>query len=162
MQELPKDVLPALRNARFGFVFQSYNLLPRTSAVDNVSLPLVYADVPSIERQVRARAALSAVGLSGREEARPNQLSGGQQQRVAIARAIVNQPQVLIADEPTGNLDSRTGHEIMQLIQRLNEDEHITIIMVTHDASSAAWAKRQVSFRDGRIQHDGLSPGGSA
>ena len=159
---LPKDVLPALRNALFGFVFQNYNLLTRTSATDNVSLPLVYGDVPAVERVARARAALAEVGLTGREEARPNQLSGGQQQRVAIARAIVNRPQILIADEPTGNLDTRTGTEIMQLLKRLNEEAGITIIMVTHDASCAAWAKRQVTMRDGRIEADVRREGGAA
>jgi putative ABC transport system ATP-binding protein len=159
---LPKDVLPALRNALFGFVFQNYNLLTRTSATDNVSLPLVYGDVPAVERVARARAALAEVGLAGREEARPNQLSGGQQQRVAIARAIVNRPQILIADEPTGNLDTRTGTEIMQLLKRLNAEAGITIILVTHDASCAAWAKRQVTVRDGRIEADVRREGGAA
>ncbi len=159
---LSKDVLPVLRNALFGFVFQNYNLLPRTSATDNVALPLVYADVPPIERVARARAALAEVGLAGREEARPNQLSGGQQQRVAIARAIVNHPQILIADEPTGNLDSKTGTEIMQLLKKLNEVDGITIIMVTHDAACAAWARRQITVRDGRIQSDVVRTGGAA
>jgi ABC-type lipoprotein export system ATPase subunit len=154
VQHLPADVLPALRNSRFGFIFQSYNLLPRTSALDNVALPLVYADVPSAERERRARAALAAVGLEGREEAKPNQLSGGQQQRVAIARAMVNQPEVLIADEPTGNLDSRTGREIMDLIERLHARSGITVVMVTHDPACAARAQRQVVFKDGRIVSD--------
>jgi len=154
VQDLPRDVLPALRNSRFGFVFQNYNLLPRTSAVDNVGLPLVYADCPSGERTLRARAALASVGLEGREEARPNQLSGGQQQRVAIARAIVNRPEVLIADEPTGNLDSKTGREIMELIQKLHRETKLTVVMVTHDAACAAWAERQVVFKDGHVVSD--------
>jgi putative ABC transport system ATP-binding protein len=154
VQDLPRDVLPALRNTRFGFVFQNYNLLPRTSALDNVGLPLVYADRPRNERELLARAALAAVGLEGREDARPNQLSGGQQQRVAIARAIVNQPEVLIADEPTGNLDSKTGHEIMELIQKLHRDTGVTVVMVTHDAGCAAWAERQLVFRDGHVVDD--------
>ncbi len=158
VQDLPADVLPALRNSLFGFVFQNYNLLPRTSAVDNVGLPLIYADRPSTERELLARTALDAVGLRGREGSRPNQLSGGQQQRVAIARAIVNQPEVLIADEPTGNLDSKTGHEIMELIQRLHRQTGLTVVMVTHDATCAAWAERQVVFKDGRVVSDQRRP----
>jgi putative ABC transport system ATP-binding protein len=154
VQELWPDVLAALRNARFGFVFQTFNLLSRTSALENVALPLVYAGVGARERERRAAAALAAVGLRGREGARPNQLSGGQQQRVAIARAIVNDPAVLLADEPTGNLDSRMGADIMQLIARLNAERGITVLMVTHDATWAAYAPRQVVFRDGRIVAD--------
>jgi putative ABC transport system ATP-binding protein len=154
VQSLEPDVLAALRNERFGFVFQSYNLLARTSALDNVALPLVYAGLPAAERRRRALAALAQVGLEGRELARPNQLSGGQQQRVAIARALVNSPAVFLADEPTGNLDSKMGAEIMQLIRRLNDELGITVLMVTHDASCAAWARRQVVFKDGRIARD--------
>jgi putative ABC transport system ATP-binding protein len=154
VQDLWPDVLAALRNSRFGFVFQSFNLLARTSAVENVSLPLVYAGLGPRARQRQARAALAAVGLGGREEARPNQLSGGEQQRVAIARAIVNDPEVVLADEPTGNLDSRTGKDIMALISRLNRERGMTVLMVTHDASCAAYAPRQVRFCDGRIDAD--------
>jgi putative ABC transport system ATP-binding protein len=153
VQELSADVLAALRNARFGFVFQQFNLLARTSAVENVALPLIYAGVSANERTARARDALAAVGLSGREGARTNQLSGGQQQRVAIARAMVNNPEILLADEPTGNLDSKMGTEIMRLLTDLNRTG-ITVLMVTHDASCAAYAGRQIVFRDGRIASD--------
>jgi putative ABC transport system ATP-binding protein len=154
VQDLPRDVLAALRNAKFGFVFQNYNLLSRTSALENVALPLIYAGVDRVEREARARAALAAVGLEGREESRSNQMSGGQQQRVAIARALVNEPEVILADEPTGNLDSKTGKEIMELISKLNRDRGITVLMVTHDPSCAAWAPRRVVFQDGRIVED--------
>ncbi len=158
VQELDADVLAALRNERFGFVFQSYNLLPRTSAIENVALPLVYAGTGSAERRERAMLALKRVGLEGREGARPNQLSGGQQQRVAIARALVNDPAVILADEPTGNLDSKMGAEVMQLISGLNRELGITVLMVTHDASCAEWAPRQVVFKDGRIVRDERRP----
>ena len=154
VQDLAPDVLAALRNLRFGFVFQQFNLLNRTSALENVAMPLVYAGVPARERQRRARDALAAVGLAGREGSRSNQLSGGQQQRVAIARAIVNDPGIILADEPTGNLDSKMGGEIMQLISKLNHERGITILMVTHDPNSAAYAERQVRFSDGRIVSD--------
>ncbi len=154
VQELSPDVLAALRNSRFGFVFQTYNLLPRTTALENVGLPLVYAGVRSHERSRRATDALAAVGLAGRENARPNQLSGGQQQRVAIARALVNHPEIILADEPTGNLDSKMGAEIMRLLTQLNRDRGLTVIMVTHDPNSAAIADRQIVFRDGHIVAD--------
>jgi len=154
VQALDRDVLAALRNARFGFVFQAFNLLPRTSAIENVALPLVYAGLGRREREERAGAALALVGLAGREQASPNQLSGGQQQRVAIARAIVNDPEILLADEPTGNLDSKKGEEIMQLLVELNESRGITVLMVTHDMHCASFARRRVSFRDGRIVGD--------
>ncbi len=154
VQALPADVLAALRNAKFGFIFQSYNLLPRTSALENVALPLIYAGVGTGAREERSYQALASVGLAGREDARPNQLSGGQQQRVAIARALINEPEVILADEPTGNLDSRTSDEIMQLISSLNHGRGITVIMVTHDPKCAAWASRQVTFRDGKVLSD--------
>lgn len=154
VQSLPPDVLAALRNAKFGFVFQAYNLLTRTSALENVALPLIYAGVGVAEREQRAMEALAAVGLAERADAAPNQLSGGQQQRVAIARALVNEPEVILADEPTGNLDSRTSAEIMQLISSLNTERGITVVMVTHDPKSAAWAKRQLVFQDGLILTD--------
>jgi putative ABC transport system ATP-binding protein len=154
VQDLSADVLSTLRNSRFGFVFQTFNLLPRTSALENVALPLVYAGVGRRERDRRAAEALAAVGLGGREHAHPNQLSGGQQQRVAVARAIINHPEVILADEPTGNLDSKMGAEIMRLITSLNRDHGITVLMVTHDASCAAYAQRQIVFRDGRIVAD--------
>ena len=140
VQDLSGDVLAALRNTRFGFVFQQFNLLARTSALENVAMPLVYAGVGARERSMRSR-----------EQARTNELSGGEQQRVAIARAIVNEPEIVLADEPTGNLDSKMGEEIMQLLLALNRDRGITVIMVTHDAHCAACAQHQVVFRDGRI-----------
>ena len=154
VQDLALDVLAALRNSRFGFVFQQFNLLPRTPAVENVALPLVYAGVGVGERLRRARTALASVGLAGRESAFTNQLSGGQQQRVAIARAIVNEPEVLLADEPTGNLDSKMGAEVMDLLGHLNRDRGITVLMVTHDATCAAHAQRKVTVKDGRIVAD--------
>jgi putative ABC transport system ATP-binding protein len=154
VQGLSADVLAALRNARLGFVFQGFNLLPRTSALDNVELPLVYGGVPARERRRRAREALAAVGLQGREAAHGNQLSGGQQQRVAMARALVNEPEVILADEPTGNLDSKTSAEIMGILSELNRERGITIVMVTHDHDVAAYARRHVFFRDGRIESD--------
>jgi putative ABC transport system ATP-binding protein len=154
VQALDGDVLAALRNARFGFVFQQFNLLARTSAEENVAMPLVYAGVGSAERARRAREALGLVGLGGRERARTNELSGGQQQRVAIARAVVNDPEILLADEPTGNLDSKMGEEIMQLLTSLNRDRGITVVMVTHDSHCAAYAPHQVVFRDGLIVSD--------
>ena len=154
VQDLASDVLASLRNSRFGFVFQQFNLLTRTSALENVAMPLVYAGMSARERQRRAREALALVGLVGREDSRSNQLSGGQQQRVAIARAIVNDPEVILADEPTGNLDSKTGAEIMQLLTKLNRESGITVLMVTHDPKSADYAERQVRFYDGRIVSD--------
>jgi putative ABC transport system ATP-binding protein len=153
VEGLPADVLAKLRNTRFGFVFQGFNLLPRTSAQDNALLPLIYAGVPARERARRARAALASVGLSGREHARPSQLSGGQQQRVAIARALVNRPSVLLADEPTGNLDTVTSREIMELLTTLHRDG-LTIVMVTHENDIARYAARVVTFSDGRIVTD--------
>jgi putative ABC transport system ATP-binding protein len=154
VQDLTSNVLASLRNSRFGFVFQQFNLLTRTSALENVAMPLVYAGMSARERQRRAREALALVGLVGREDSRSNQLSGGQQQRVAIARAIVNDPEVILADEPTGNLDSKTGAEIMQFLTKLNRERGITVLMVTHDPKSADYAQRQVRFHDGRIVAD--------
>ncbi len=151
--ELASDERAELRNREIGFVFQSFNLVPRTSALENVELPLVYGGVPPAEQRERARTALRSVGLEGREQHVPSQLSGGQQQRVAIARALVNHPSLLLADEPTGNLDSRTSREILALFQRLHR-EGITIVMVTHEADVAAHAGRVVTFRDGRILSD--------
>ena len=154
VEQLPADVLARLRNERFGFVFQGFNLLPRTSALENVELPLIYAGTTRRERDKRSREALAAVGLSGRESALSNELSGGQQQRVAIARALVNRPQIVLADEPTGNLDSRTGREIMELLVRLRGELGLTIVMVTHDRDIADYAERHVVFRDGQIVED--------
>jgi putative ABC transport system ATP-binding protein len=153
---LAPDVLAVLRNARFGFVFQAFNLLPRTSALENVTLPLVYAGVGARERVRRARRALELVGLEGREESRPSQMSGGEQQRIAIARAIVNDPEVVLADEPTGNLDSRMGAEVMQVIEHLHREHGITVLVVTHDPVVAARMRREISFRDGRIVSDAV------
>jgi putative ABC transport system ATP-binding protein len=151
---LDRDQRALLRRHYLGFVFQGYNLLPRTSALENVELPLVYRGVSRRERQRRAMAALVAVGLEGRERHTPAQLSGGQQQRVAIARALVTDPAVVLADEPTGNVDTARAHEIMGLLAAMNRDRGITIVMVTHEADMAAYAGRVVRFRDGRIVGD--------
>jgi putative ABC transport system ATP-binding protein len=148
-----KNELAEIRGQFLGFVFQQFNLLSRTSAIENVELPLVYAGTKSRERKERAIAALTRVGLAHRLEHHPNQLSGGQQQRVAIARAIVNNPKLILADEPTGALDSRTSVEVMALFQELSETG-ITVVVVTHDPDIASYASRVVSMKDGRIQHD--------
>jgi len=147
------DQLAAIRNRKLGFVFQGFNLLARTPAVENVELPLVYAGLHSKERRVKAMAALEQVGLSGKEFNHSSQLSGGQQQRVAIARALVNNPAVILADEPTGNLDSTTTAEIMNLFTKLNK-QGITVIMVTHEQDVAAFAGRRITFKDGQIISD--------
>jgi putative ABC transport system ATP-binding protein len=151
---LSSDQRAEIRNRELGFVFQSFNLVPRTSALENVELPLVYGGVPPAEQRERALAALRAVGLAGRESHLPNQLSGGQQQGVAVARALVNGPALLLADEPTGNLDSRTSAGLLALFQKLNREEHITIVLVTHEPDIASYAGRVVTFRDGRIVSD--------
>jgi len=153
--QLPKKELAAIRNRRLGFVFQGFNLLSRTTALENVELPTLYARLDVEERQKRARRALEMVGLGERLDHFPSQLSGGQQQRVAIARALVNQPSILLADEPTGNLDSRTSVEIMSILQKLN-DEGLTIVLVTHEPDIAQYAKRVITFRDGRVRRDEL------
>jgi putative ABC transport system ATP-binding protein len=152
--EMSADQRALLRRNYLGFVFQGFNLLTRTSALENVELPLIYRHIPPAERHERARRALHEVGLDGRESHVPSELSGGQQQRVAIARAIVAQPRVLLADEPTGNLDTATSAEIMKLLTSLNEERGITIAIVTHEPDIAAWTRRIVRFRDGAIESD--------
>jgi putative ABC transport system ATP-binding protein len=151
VHNLSRDERALLRRQYFGFVFQGFHLLARTSAQENVELPLVYRGMPAAERKAAARKALADVGLAGWEHRTPAELSGGQQQRVAIARAMVTQPQVLLADEPTGNLDSQRSHEIMELIQQLNRTQGITVLMVTHENDIAAYAQRTVRFVDGLI-----------
>ena len=153
VQDRDPDALAALRNRRMGFVFQQFNLMPRTSALENVELPLLYAGVRQPERSRRALAALQRVGLADRSSHSPAQLSGGQQQRVAIARALVNEPALILADEPTGALDSETSAEVMQLLDTLNR-QGITVILVTHEADMAAWARRRLLFKDGRLVAD--------
>lgn len=154
VSRLSKDDLAHIRNRKIGFVFQGFNLLSRTSALENVELPLIYCNVPHAQRLKRAQEAIRSVGLQGREGHHPAQLSGGQQQRVAIARALVTNPSLLVADEPTGNLDSRTSVEIMDIFQRLNAERNITILLVTHEPDIARYAKRVVLFRDGKIRRD--------
>ncbi len=155
---LDRDRLAEIRNRKIGFVFQQFNLLARTSATENVELPLMYTDLPAAERRERAMKSLEAVGLSGREEHQPSQLSGGQQQRVAIARSLVNKPKIILADEPTGALDSRTSIEIMAIFQRLNREEGMTMIVVTHDADVANYSRRVLHFKDGRLERDEAIP----
>jgi putative ABC transport system ATP-binding protein len=154
IQTLTRDELARIRNQKIGFVFQGFNLLARTSALENVELPLIYGTVQARDRRRLAVEALRAVGLEGREDHHPNQLSGGQQQRVAIARALVNQPAIILADEPTGNLDTKTSLEIMQLLTRLNEEKKITVIIVTHEQDIATFTRRKIVFKDGQVLED--------
>ena len=154
VSELSKDERADIRSRKLGFVFQGFNLLSRTSALENVELPMLYAGIETSERHQRAMEALASVGLEGRENSHPNQLSGGQQQRVAVARALVNRPALILADEPTGNLDSRTSIEVMEIFQRLNRERGITLILVTHEPDIAEYAERVVVFKDGRIKKD--------
>jgi putative ABC transport system ATP-binding protein len=155
---LSKKELAVIRNRKIGFVFQGFNLLSRTTALENTELPTFYAHIDKHEADSRALAALEMVGLADRAGHYPSQLSGGQQQRVAIARALVNRPAILLADEPTGNLDSRTAVEIMEILQRLNDEQGLTIVLVTHEHDIAQFARRSVIFRDGRIRRDELTP----
>lgn len=154
VSKLSKVELAHIRNRKIGFVFQQFNLLSRTTALENVELPTLYAGIPSEERVARAKLSLERVGLAERAMHHPSQLSGGQQQRVAIARALVNRPSILLADEPTGNLDSRTSVEIMDILQRLNEDEGLTVVLVTHEPDIAAYSQRALEFRDGKMRRD--------
>ncbi len=154
VSKMDRDELAQIRNEKIGFVFQGFNLLSRTSALENVEVPMLYNNTPPKERIDKARKALKALGLEGREHHHPNQLSGGQQQRVAIARALVNDAPLLLADEPTGNLDTKTGVEIMELFVRLNEEDKITIVLVTHETNIAAFSKRTIKFLDGKVISD--------
>ena len=154
VSEMSKDQRADIRSRKIGFVFQGFNLLSRTSALENIELPMLYAGVSAADRHRRAMESLSAVGLAGREQNHPNQLSGGQQQRVAVARALVNNPALILADEPTGNLDSRTSVEVMEIFQRLNRERGITLVLVTHEADIAQYAQRVVVFKDGKIRKD--------
>jgi putative ABC transport system ATP-binding protein len=154
VSKLNDNELAAIRCLKIGFVFQNFNLLPRTTAAANVELPLIYAGVGGRERRRRAHDALTLVGLGDRLDHKPNELSGGQQQRVAIARALINRPALILADEPTGNLDSKTSVEIMRLFQQLNQEQGITVVFVTHDPETADYCRRVVHVRDGRIERD--------
>ena len=154
VEALDRDQLAEIRNQKIGFVFQNFNLLPRMTAIENVQLPMLYRSGNSNHFDERARNALNLVGLAGREQSMPTQLSGGQQQRVAIARALINDPQIVLADEPTGQLDSRTSDDIMRIFQQLNHTRGITIVLVTHAAEVAGFAQRVITFRDGRIVDD--------
>jgi len=154
VESLDRDQLAAIRNKKIGFIFQTFNLLSRTTALENVQLPLLYTETDVRDSEQRAWDALGIVGLAGRELSLPNQLSGGQEQRVAIARALINNPEILLADEPTGQLDSRTSDEIMKIFQELNRSRGITVILITHSEEIASYADRIVRFRDGRIVSD--------
>lgn len=154
VSQMSKDERADIRCKKIGFVFQGFNLLSRTSALENVELPMLYLGVESAERHERAMEALAAVGLAGREQNHPNQLSGGQQQRVAVARSLVNNPALILADEPTGNLDSRTSVEVMEIFQRLNRERGITLVLVTHEPDIAEYADRVIVFKDGKIKSD--------
>jgi len=154
VSHMSKDERADVRCQKIGFVFQGFNLLSRTSALENVELPMLYANVDGSERHRRAIEALASVGLAGREQNHPNQLSGGQQQRVAVARALVNDPALILADEPTGNLDSQTSIEVMEIFQRLNREKGITLVLVTHEQDIAQYAQRVVVFKDGKIKRD--------
>jgi putative ABC transport system ATP-binding protein len=154
VSQMSKDERADIRCKKIGFVFQGFNLLSRTSALENVELPMLYLGVDSATRHQRAIEALAAVGLSGREQNHPNQLSGGQQQRVAVARSLVNHPALILADEPTGNLDSRTSVEVMEIFQRLNRERGMTLVLVTHEPDIAEYAHRIVVFKDGKIKSD--------
>ena len=154
VSQMSKDERADIRCQKIGFVFQGFNLLARTSALENVELPMLYLGVDSAQRHERAMEALAAVGLSGREQNHPNQLSGGQQQRVAVARSLVNNPALILADEPTGNLDSRTSVEVMEIFQRLNRERGITLVLVTHEPDIAEYADRVIVFKDGKIKSD--------
>lgn len=156
VNSLSRDELAGIRNQKIGFVFQGFNLLPRTSALENVELPMIYSGSPAKERRSRAITAIGSVGLEGRERHHPNQLSGGQQQRVAIARALVTRSPIILADEPTGNLDTQTSKEIMELLVKLNAESNITVLLVTHEQDIAAFSKRTIKFLDGRIMSDTL------
>ncbi|RPJ60116.1 MAG: ABC transporter ATP-binding protein [Acidobacteria bacterium] len=158
VSQMEDDELARIRNEEIGFVFQTFNLLSRASALHNVELPLIYAGVPASERKLRAKAALEAVELGNRMLHRPNELSGGQRQRVAVARALVNKPSIILADEPTGNLDTRTGNEIMALFEKLHGDGN-TIILVTHEADIAQHANRTIALRDGKVERDHVNRG---
>ncbi len=159
VSHLSADGQAELRNRFIGFVFQNFNLLPRASALENVELPLFYSDLPLAQQRPRARAMLASLGLADRERHLPSQLSGGQQQRVAIARALVTEPRLLLADEPTGNLDSIASRDLMLLLERLNRERGLTIVLVTHEPDIATYAQRVVQFRDGRVVHDGRQVG---
>ena len=160
VEGMDRDQLAEIRNQKIGFVFQNFNLLPRMSAMENVQLPLLYRSGDTSDANERARHVLALVGLAGREDSLPTQLSGGQQQRIAIARALINEPEILLADEPTGQLDSRTSTEIMEIFKSLNQTRGITIVVVTHSEEVAKFADRIITFRDGQIveDHKGLFP----